>query len=146
MNSKRYKESKKLIIIPAYNEAENIEKTVEMIQREASGFDYIIINDCSTDETASICRQKGFPFLDLPVNLGIGGAVQAGYQYALECGYDMAAQVDADGHWFLTQSNGNDAVKTPEEMFSEKKIPNDLLIVDNAIREYYGMKEVNKKK
>ena len=66
----------------------------------------------------------------------------------LEGLYDIVlrTQVDADGHWFLTQSNGNDAVKTPEEMFSEKKIPNDLLIVDNAIREYYGMKEVNKKK
>ena len=88
---------KKLIIIPAYNESASIEKTVQEIERFAPEFDYIIINDCSTDGTEDICRKRGFPVISLPVNLGIGGAVQTGYRYALEKGYDMAVQVDGDG-------------------------------------------------
>jgi len=56
----------------------------------------------------------------------------------------LRTQVDADGHWFLTQSNGQDTVKTPEGMFEDAKIPNDLAVVDKAIREYYGIKEGKK--
>lgn len=88
---------KKLIIIPAYNEEANIVKTVESIERDAVGFDYIVINDCSTDQTKEICEEHGFHYVDLPINLGIGGAVQTGYKYAWENGYDMAVQVDGDG-------------------------------------------------
>ena len=88
---------KKLIIIPAYNEEANIVKTVESIERDAVGFDYIVINDCSTDRTKEICEEHGFHYVDLPINLGIGGAVQTGYKYAWENGYDMAVQVDGDG-------------------------------------------------
>lgn len=91
------KQLKKLIIIPAYNEEANIVKTVESIQRDAVGFDYIVINDCSTDRTKEICEEHGFHYVDLPINLGIGGAVQTGYKYAWENGYDMAVQVDGDG-------------------------------------------------
>ena len=88
---------KKLIIIPAYNEEENIEKTVTSIQKEAKGFDYVIINDCSTDRTKEICENKGYNVVNLPINLDIGGAVQTGYKYAFEYGYDVAVQVDGDG-------------------------------------------------
>ena len=88
---------KKLIIIPAYNEEENIEETVESIKRDAPGFDYVIINDCSTDATRKICEEKGYHIVNLPINLGIGGAVQTGYKYALRHGYDVAVQVDGDG-------------------------------------------------
>ena len=88
---------KKLIIIPADNEEANIVKTVESIERDAVGFDYIVINDCSTDRTKEICEEHGFHYVDLPINLGIGGAVQTGYKYAWENGYDMAVQVDGDG-------------------------------------------------
>ena len=88
---------KRLIIIPAYNESENIEKTVQMIENHASGFDYIIINDCSTDNTREICQKRGFNMVSLPINLGIGGAVQTGFKYALEKGYDLTVQVDGDG-------------------------------------------------
>ena len=91
------KQLKKLIIIPAYNEEANIVKTVESIERDAVGFDYIVINDCSTDRTKEICEEHGFHYVDLPINLGIGGAVQTGYKYAWENGYDMAVQVDGDG-------------------------------------------------
>lgn len=88
---------KKLIIIPAYNESESIEKTVHDIEQNAQDFDYIIVNDCSTDDTLEICRNNGFPAISLPINLGIGGAVQTGYLYAYHHGYDMAVQVDGDG-------------------------------------------------
>lgn len=88
---------KKLIIIPAYNEESNIEKTVDAIQKNAQGFDYVIINDCSLDNTRKICEEKGYNIVNLPINLGIGGAVQTGYRYALENDYDVAVQVDGDG-------------------------------------------------
>ena len=88
---------KKLIIIPAYNEAENIERTIATIEQEASDFDYVIINDCSTDNTLDICKQNKFNVIRLPINLGIGGAVQTGYKYAFQNGYDLAVQVDGDG-------------------------------------------------
>ncbi len=86
-----------LIIVPAYNEGANIEKTIENIQASAPEYDYIIINDCSTDDTRAICEKHGWHALHLPVNLGIGGAVQTGYLYAWEQGYDLAVQVDGDG-------------------------------------------------
>lgn len=88
---------KKLIIIPAYNEEENIKKTVDSILRESPEFDYVIINDCSKDKTREICEKNGFNIANLPINLGIGGAVQTGYKYAMEYGYDIAVQVDGDG-------------------------------------------------
>lgn len=88
---------KKLVIIPAYNEAGNIEKTVNDIKENAPGFDYVIINDCSGDNTLEICLKNGFHVISLPVNLGIGGGVQTGYLYALRNGYDIAVQFDGDG-------------------------------------------------
>ncbi len=88
---------KKLIIIPAYNESENIEKTIHDIRENAPDFDYIIINDCSTDNTLEILRKNHFNYLNLPVNLGIGGAVQSGYRYAYYHDYEMAVQFDGDG-------------------------------------------------
>ena len=69
---------KKLIIIPAYNEAENIVKTVTQIVEKAPDFDYVIINDCSVDNTLQICKENNFNVINLPINLGIGGAVQTG--------------------------------------------------------------------
>lgn len=88
---------RKLVIIPAYNEQGGIVKTVRDVEEHAPEFDYIIINDCSTDHTLEICREHGFPVVNLPVNLGIGGGVQTGYVYALRQGYDIAVQFDGDG-------------------------------------------------
>lgn len=93
----KLKSSELLIIIPAYNESGNIEKTIQMIRSKTPEFDYVIINDCSTDDTLRICRSNGFNVIDLPINLGIGGAVQTGYQYADQQGYQYAVQVDGDG-------------------------------------------------
>ena len=88
---------KTLIIIPAYNEAENIEVVVNNLRDYYPQFDYVIVNDGSTDNTAEICEKCGYVCINLPINLGIGGAVQTGYKYALENGYDIAVQMDGDG-------------------------------------------------
>ena len=88
---------KKLIIIPAYNESESIQKTVEEIKKNAAEFDYVVINDCSVDKTRDICEKNGYNVVNLPINLGIGGAVQTGYKYGIKYGYDLAVQVDGEG-------------------------------------------------
>lgn len=88
---------KSIIIIPAYNEEKSILDTVEDIKKHAPEFDFIVVNDCSADQTLQVCRQNRIPCLDLPVNLGIGGAVQTGYHYAKENGYQIAVQFDGDG-------------------------------------------------
>ena len=88
---------KTLVIIPAYNEAENIVRTVTTLKDVCPGVDYIVINDGSKDHTAQICRENGYKMIDLPVNLGLAGAFQAGIRYADEYGYDAALQFDGDG-------------------------------------------------
>lgn len=90
-------EKELLIIIPAYNEEENIERVVETIINKYSQYDYVVVNDGSRDETANICKKNGYELLDLPVNLGLAGAFQAGMKYAYEKGYLYAIQFDADG-------------------------------------------------
>ena len=88
---------KKLVMIPAYNEAENILDVVNEVRDTAPEFDYIVINDCSTDKTYELCAKNGINVVNLPINLGIGGAVQTGYKYAYLNGYDYAVQLDGDG-------------------------------------------------
>ena len=86
-----------LLVIPSYNEEKNIETVVDELIRNFPGLDYIVVNDGSTDNTAAICRKKGYLFLDLPVNLGLAGCFQAGMKYAYEKGYQYAIQFDGDG-------------------------------------------------
>jgi glycosyltransferase involved in cell wall biosynthesis len=88
---------KTLIIIPAYNEAKNLLPLLDRIKNLCPGYDVVVINDSSTDNTSAICKQYGVQVIDLPVNLGIGGAVQTGYRYAHYKNYDAAVQVDGDG-------------------------------------------------
>ena len=88
---------KLLIVIPAYNEAENIIRVIEELRATVPEHDYIVINDGSADGTADICRGKGYHLLDLPVNLGLTGAFQTGVRYACENRYDAVIQIDADG-------------------------------------------------
>ena len=88
---------KKIVIIPAYNEQGSILNTIEDIRKNAPDFDYVVINDCSKDDTLKLCRENGIRVLDLPINLGIGGAVQTGYLYAYRNNYDLAVQFDGDG-------------------------------------------------
>lgn len=89
--------NKILIIIPAYNEAENIEKVVDNLILNYPQYDYVVINDGSSDTTRDVCRERGYQYLNLSINLGIGGAVQTGYKYAKDKGYDIAVQMDGDG-------------------------------------------------
>ena len=89
------KDLKVLVIIPAYNEAEAILATVRDVER--CGYDYVVINDGSRDDTLGVCRANGVNVVDLPQNLGIGGAVQCGHLYARDHGYDIDVQVDGDG-------------------------------------------------
>jgi len=86
-----------LVIVPAYNEAEAIGRTIRDLRRHAPWADVLVVNDGSADDTGEVARAAGAKVLDLPVNLGIGGAVQTGYRYAYENDYDMAFQFDGDG-------------------------------------------------
>ncbi|BBF44258.1 glycosyltransferase [Lachnospiraceae bacterium KM106-2] len=88
---------KLLIIIPAYNEEENIERVVNNLIDNYPQYDYLVVNDGSKDNTANICRDNNYNFLDLPINLGLAGGFQAGIRYAYEHGYDAALQFDGDG-------------------------------------------------
>ena len=86
-----------LVIIPAYNEQDNIIRVIENLKNNYPQYDYVIINDGSADATPEICRKKGYELIDLPVNLGLAGAFQTGLKYAYQKGYDFALQFDADG-------------------------------------------------
>lgn len=85
------------LIIPSYNEEKNILKVYKDIQENAKDYDYIYINDCSTDDSKAVFEKYGLNVINLPVNLGLTGAVQTGYKYAYENGYDFAVQFDGDG-------------------------------------------------
>lgn len=86
-----------LIIVPAYNEQDNIQRVINNLIENYPQYDYIIVNDGSTDHTRRICRENNYKLLDLPVNLGLAGGFQAGMKYAYRAGYSYAIQFDADG-------------------------------------------------
>jgi glycosyltransferase involved in cell wall biosynthesis len=88
---------RKLAIVPAYNEEGMVGRVVRDINRHAPDFDVVVVDDGSTDRTAAEARAEGAAVISHPFNLGIGGAVQSGFKYALREGYDVAAQVDGDG-------------------------------------------------
>ena len=90
-------EKRALVIIPAFNEEGSVGKVVKEVKTHLPQIDALVVNDGSTDLTSKIAEAKGAIVLDLPFNLGIGGAMQAGYKYAYEKGYDIAIQVDGDG-------------------------------------------------
>jgi glycosyltransferase involved in cell wall biosynthesis len=90
-------ESRKIAIVPALNEEGSIGAVVEALHRDAPDFGVVVIDDGSTDDTVARARDAGATVLSLPFNLGIGGAVQAGFKYADENDYDYMVQVDGDG-------------------------------------------------
>lgn len=116
-----------LIIIPAYNEEKNIENTVNsIIKLNNPDIDYIVINDGSTDNTAQVLINNNYSFINLPVNLGIGGAVQTGYKYALYNNYDIAIQFDGDG-----QHNASYI----KDLITEIKKGNNIVIGSRFVKE-----------
>jgi glycosyltransferase involved in cell wall biosynthesis len=84
-----------LVIVPAYNEADNLQRVIDELLE--FGFDYLIINDGSIDETEHICKEYGYNNITFPINLGLSAAFQAGMKYADRNGYEMAIQYDGDG-------------------------------------------------
>ena len=118
---------KTLVVIPAYNEQDNIEVLIKDIN--SYGYDYLIINDCSKDNTAEILDKNNFKHLDLPVNMGLAGVTQIGFKYAYDNDYDCCICVDGDGqhqpsyvHSLIKEiENGYDYVVGSR--FVEKKKP-----------------------
>ena len=90
-------ELRKLAIVPAYNEAGMIARVVRDIRRQAPGFDVVVVDDGSSDDTVAEAESERAIVIRHPFNLGIGGAMQSGYKFALREGYDLAVQVDGDG-------------------------------------------------
>lgn len=86
-----------LVIIPCYNEEASIASVIENLKKEAPFADYLVVNDCSTDSSRAILTANSYNHINNPVNLGIGGGMQAGYIYAYENDYDIAVQMDGDG-------------------------------------------------
>lgn len=88
---------KTLLIIPAFNEEASLKNTIEKIQQASLNVDFLVVNDGSKDNTAKVCRENKYPFLDLATNLGLAGALQTGMKYAYRHDYDCVIQFDADG-------------------------------------------------
>lgn len=86
-----------LVLMPAWNESVVVGETVRELREAVPDVDLLVLDDGSTDDTAAVARAAGATVLSLPYNLGVGGAMRAGYKYAWRNGYDQAIQVDADG-------------------------------------------------
>lgn len=105
-----------LIVIPAFNESKNLESLIDDIS--SYDYDYLIINDNSTDNTKELCKENDFNVLNLPVNLGLAGVTRVGFMYARDNNYDCVVCVDGDGqhqpkyvHTLIKEiENGNDYV------------------------------------
>ncbi len=110
-----------LIVVPAYNESETLGSVLSsLIALKRDEWDILVVNDHSTDETSKVARQYVSRVIDLPINLGIGGCVQTGFQYALEHGYDSMMQFDGDG-----QHQAEEVERLLKRLHSEKA---DMLI------------------
>ena len=104
---------KLLIIIPAYNEAENLKGVIERLRSTCPQYDYIIVNDGSTDGTMELCEENNYNIINHTANEGLSGAIHTGMKYAIENGYDAALQFDADGQHLPEYIDG--MLKTMEE-------------------------------
>lgn len=117
---------KSLVVIPAYNEALNIKKTVNDININAPDVDYVIINDGSKDDTLEVIRKNKFNHIDGFCNLGLFGAVQTGFKLALKENYDVVIQFDGDGQH---------SAKYISKMIAEIKNGNDIVIGSRFVTE-----------
>lgn len=133
---------KVLIIIPAYNEAENIVRVVDNLRENYPQYDYLVINDGSKDDTAKLCREHSYNLVDLPINLGLAGAFQTGMKYALYHGYDYALQYDGDGQHNPEYIQGmlDKAVNENFDVvigsrFAQEKKPRSMRMIGNSLIE-----------
>lgn len=133
---------KVLIIIPAYNEAENIVRVVDNLRQNYSQYDYVVINDGSKDDTAKLCREHGYNLVDLPINLGLAGAFQTGMKYALYHDYDYAIQYDGDGQHNPEYIQGMVELAEKDHVdvvigsrFADEKKPFSLRMIGNSLIE-----------
>lgn len=115
-----------LLIVPAYNEEENIVRVCENIRTNYPQYDFVVINDGSSDHTLKLCEEYKFPVISLPVNLGLAGAFQTGMKYAYRNGYDYAVQFDADGQHLPEYI---------EDMIREMEKGNDIVIGSRFVTE-----------
>ena len=129
-----------LIIIPSYNESENIERVVNNLIENYPQYDYVVVNDGSSDDTRKICAKKGYNFLDLPINVGLAGAIRAGIRYANYHGYDYAVQIDGDGQHdpkyikdMLEKMRSAQADIVIGSRFKEKKKPHSMRMLGSRI-------------
>ena len=93
----RLAEHRRVAIVPALNEEESVPRVIDEIRAFDPGFEIVVVDDGSVDRTAQVARARGARVIRLPFNLGIGGAVQTGFRYAYENGFDLAVRVDGDG-------------------------------------------------
>lgn len=118
---------KTLVIIPAYNESANLESLIKDIN--SFGYDYVVINDHSTDNTLEVLQKNKFKYLDLPINVGIAGVTRIGFKYAADNDYDCVICIDGDGqhppkyiHSLIKEiENGNDYVVGSRFVSEEKE-------------------------
>jgi glycosyltransferase involved in cell wall biosynthesis len=115
------------VIIPAYNEEKTVGEVVRGVKALGQGFDVVVVNDSSRDKTAQSAEAAGATVIELPYNLGIGGAVQTGYKYAVMNGYDGCVQVDGDG-----QHPPEEITKLVEPLFANDY---DIVIGSRFIRQ-----------
>jgi len=90
-------DARTIVVIPAFNEEESLPSVLRELHEVVPDLDVVVVDDGSADATASVARDAGLPCVSLPFNLGIGGALRAGYRYAADGGYQRAVQFDADG-------------------------------------------------
>jgi glycosyltransferase involved in cell wall biosynthesis len=88
---------RRIAIVPAYNEEQNIGRVIDELRAFDPGLEVVVVSDGSVDGTAAVAEERGAHVIRLPFNLGIGGAVQTGFRYASENGYELAVRVDGDG-------------------------------------------------
>ena len=132
---------KLLIIIPAYNEAENIEHVVDDLIQNYPQYDYVVINDGSKDKTLEICQKRGYHYIDMPINVGLSVGVQTGMMYAYRHGYDYAIQFDGDGqHDPAYIASMLEAMKDCDicigSRFVEKKKPKSLRMLGSNVIQF----------
>lgn len=165
-NKKSLPQSEVLIIIPAYNEAENIERVVDELKDHFPKLDYIVVTDGPTDGTDTICRNRGYNMIELPENMGLSKCFRTGMMYALKNEYKYAVQLDGDGQhrpeYILSMKSKadegydivmgsrflkrNEKTKLSESFDQEKRETNPLGYSDQEKRETNPLENSDQKK